>query len=103
MYGFGHNVGGAVAHNLQTFGSIRADGGEGAVPGERAGQIQQVAIDFSGHNPVVGAYSQAFQGLGHAEAFLNFPGGAVGKVYFDHGIINKKGILVVTMERPDAT
>ena len=46
----GHQVGGGMAHDLQTLGAVQADGGEGAIGRERQGQVHQIPVDPGRHH-----------------------------------------------------
>ena len=99
----GHEVGGAVAHDLEALGAVHPDGGQGGVLGEEGGEIHGIAVYSGGHHLVVGAHPQFFQGLGYGDAGGEIPAGAFGKGNFHYGFTNKKGIFGNPRGRQDAT
>ena len=53
---FGHDVGGGMAHDLQTFGGIHRDGGDGAVLRQGAGEVRRLAVHPGSRQPPVGFF-----------------------------------------------
>ncbi len=95
----GHQVGGGMAHDLQTLGAVQADGGDGAIGRERAGQVHQIPVDPGRHHLRIAGHAQGLKGLGYRRPWRQGNGGTVIQGNFDHACLNKKGISGV-LETP---
>ena len=88
----GHQVGGGMAHDLQTLGAVQADGGDGAVARQRQGQVHQIPVDPGCHHLGIFGQTQGLKGLGHRRPLRQGGGGTLIQRNFDHACLNKKGI-----------
>ena len=87
--GFGHDMGGAVAHDVQALGRFLGNGRDRAVGLEGGAEIHQAAVDVGRHHVMVAAHAHLLQGFGHAEPGFDGVGRMTRDMYLNYCHISK--------------